>query len=96
MSVPLAAAIRPKHLDDFIGQRHLMAATAPFRKSIENALNASILLWGPPGCGKTTLALLLAEKSKRQLVRLSAVSDGMSELRKHIQTDEWNPLQASE
>ena len=85
MSEPLAAALRPKTLDAFVGQPHLMAKDAPFRKSIENEFSSSVLLWGPPGCGKTTLALILAARSKRQFVRLSAVSDGMNDLRKHVQ-----------
>lgn len=84
MSTPLAHQLRPKNVDEIIGQQHLLGKQASFRKTLENKTAISIIFWGPPGCGKTTLARLLAKHHKRQFLELSAVSDGMAKLRSAI------------
>src|SRR6201987_3004555 len=76
---PLAVRMRPRTLDEVIGQRHLTSAGTPFRKLIENDAPMSLLLWGPPGTGKTTLAYVVSQVTKRRFVELSAVSAGVKE-----------------
>ena len=66
MSAPLAERLRPKILDEYIGQEHILGKNKPLRTAIEANLVPSMILWGPPGTGKTTLALLIAEATKRQ------------------------------
>ena len=83
---PLAAQLRPNSLDTVIGQRHLLESTAPFRRAVENGSYASVIFWGPPGCGKTTLARILANRSGKHFQQLSAVSDGLPALRKCVET----------
>jgi putative ATPase len=85
MSTPLATVLRPSTLEDIIGQKHLLREEAPFRKTIEAGIARSILLWGPPGSGKTTLAQIMATRTNRPLIQLSAVTDGIGELRKCIE-----------
>ena len=84
-TTPLAARMRPRTLDEIIGQPHLLDATAPFRASVERGRIPSVLLWGPPGSGKTTLALLVAERAGLRFLRMSAVMDGIKELRDLLQ-----------
>lgn len=84
MSAPLAERLRPKKLDDYIGQEHILGVNKPLRRAIESNLVPSMILWGPPGTGKTTLALLIAEATKRQFHQLNAVSSGVKELREVI------------
>ncbi len=81
MTVSLAAAMRPTHLDGLVGHRRWIAPGAPLRRAAEAGRLFSIVLWGPPGCGKTTLARLLAQAAGRPFVARSAVLDGVSELR---------------
>ncbi len=81
ISGPLAYRLRPADLDDFVGQEHLVGKQGPLRKIIEEDLLHSFLLYGPPGSGKTTLALLLADKTKSRFEYLKAVTSGVSELR---------------
>ena len=71
----------PRTLDEVIGQRHLTSAGTPFRKLIENDAPMSLLLWGPPGTGKTTLAYVVSQVTKRRFVELSAVSAGVKDVR---------------
>jgi len=78
---PLAERLRPKSLDDYVGQSHLLGPDGPLRRAIENNLIPSMILWGPPGTGKTTLALMIAELVKRPFYNLSAISSGVKELR---------------
>ncbi len=79
---PLADRLRPRTLDDIVGQDHLIGAEGPLRRMVENHAMTSMILWGPPGCGKTTLARILAEGSGLYFVQLSAIFSGVGELRK--------------
>ena len=79
---PLAARMRPDSIDDVFGQEHLLSEGSPLRKAVDAKQIQSIIFWGPPGCGKTTLARLLADASDREFAQLSAVNDGMPALRK--------------
>ena len=81
---PLAARMRPTTLDEVIGQDHLVGPSGPLRKLIEADRMSSIILWGPPGTGKTTLAELIAVTTKREFERLSAVSAGVKDIREVI------------
>ena len=83
-SAPLADRIRPEKLEDFIGQEKIIAPGKPLRKAIENEELQSIILWGPPGSGKTTLAKIIAGMTKRHFVSFSAVTSGVPALRKII------------
>ncbi len=79
---PLAARMRPRTLDEFVGQTGIVGPGAPLRLLIERDEVPSIILWGPPGAGKTTLASIIAERTDRHFERISAVSAGVAELRK--------------
>lgn len=79
--LPLARKMRPVALDEYVGQRHLLASGAAFRKSLEQDVLGSFILWGPPGCGKTSLAFLVARHTARRFVAFSAVTSGLAELR---------------
>lgn len=80
-SAPLAERMRPRTLDEYVGQQKLVGPNAPLRRAIEGNVIPSLILWGPPGVGKTTLALLIAEATKRPFHSLSAVSSGVKDLR---------------
>src|ERR1700760_2121150 len=80
-AAPLAVRMRPRTLDEVIGQRHLTGAGTPFRKLIDNDAPMSLLLWGPPGTGKTTLAYVVSQVTRRRFVELSAVSAGVKDVR---------------
>ncbi len=82
---PLAASIRPKNLDEFVGQEHLVASGAPLRVAIEEKHLFSFILWGPPGVGKTTLARIYAKTLNADYHELSAVSAGKEDIRKIIE-----------
>lgn len=79
---PLADRLRPQTLDDLVGQDHLAAPDAPLRRMMESGNLSSFILWGPPGCGKTTCARILARNTSMHFVALSAVFSGIAELRK--------------
>ena len=81
---PLAARIRPRHLDDVVGQDHLIGAGRPLRLLVERDALSSVLFWGPPGTGKTSLAEVVALTTARHFVRLSAVSSGVKDVREAI------------
>ncbi len=85
MNIPFAQILRPQSIKDFIGQKHLLADTLPLAKIIANKLLHSMILWGPPGVGKTTLANLITDNCDYKLIKLSAVSDGTKKLREAIQ-----------
>ena len=78
---PLAERMRPRMLDDMVGQRRLLAAGSALRRAIEGGHVHSMVLWGPPGCGKTTLALLLARYADAEFVAISAVLSGLPQVR---------------
>ena len=79
--LPLAERLRPKNLDDYIGQKHLVGQGAILRQMIESGNIASFILWGPPGVGKTTLARIIAHQLQRPFYTLSAVTSGVKEVR---------------
>ena len=78
---PLAARLRPRSLDDVVGQAHLIGPNGPLRKLVEADRLSSVVLWGPAGTGKTTLARLVAEASAKELVQLSAVNASVRDVR---------------
>jgi putative ATPase len=80
-AAPLAVRMRPRTLDEVIGQRHLTAAGTPFRKLIDNDAPMSLVLWGPPGTGKTTLAYVVSQVTSRRFTELSAVTAGVKDVR---------------
>lgn len=82
---PLAERMRPKSLDDYIGQKHLVGEGAVLRKMLESGKVSSIILWGPPGVGKTTLAKIIANQLERPFFVLSAVSSGVKDVREAIE-----------
>jgi len=81
---PLAARMRPTSLDEIVGQRHLLGAGKPLRSLIEADRLSSIILWGPPGTGKTTLANVIATSTNKAFVPLSAVSAGVKDVREAV------------
>ena len=85
---PLAERMRPKSLEDYIGQQQLVGPGKVLRKMIDSGVVSSFILWGPPGVGKTTLAMIIAEQLKRPFYVLSAVSSGVKDVREVIQKAE--------
>jgi len=83
-SAPLAVRMRPRTLDELVGQDHLLAAGSPLRQVIEGDQPLTILLWGPPGTGKTTIASLISAHTNRRFMEVSAVSAGVKEVREVI------------
>ncbi len=82
---PLAERMRPKSLDEYIGQKHLVGEGAVLRKMLESGRISSIILWGPPGVGKTTLARIVANQLERPFYVLSAISSGVKDVREAIE-----------
>jgi putative ATPase len=82
---PLAERLRPRKLDDYIGQEHLVGKNAVLRKMIESGNLSSLILWGPPGVGKTTLAKIIANTLERPFYTLSAVNSGVKDVREVIE-----------
>ncbi|WP_238342023.1 replication-associated recombination protein A [Actinopolymorpha rutila] len=80
-AAPLAVRMRPQTLDDLVGQRQLLAPGAPLRRMVEGDQAMSLLLWGPPGSGKTTIASIVSRQTNRAFVEVSAVSAGVKEVR---------------
>ena len=85
MSAPLAERLRPQHLDEFIGQTHLVGKGAVLRRMIDSGRIPSILFWGPPGVGKTTLANIIANTLKAPFYKLSAINSGVKDVREVIE-----------
>jgi putative ATPase len=81
---PLASRLRPRTLDEYAGQRHLLAPGMPLRESLARGVVDSMILWGPPGVGKTTLARLFAQSANAAFVSFSAVSDGVARVREVV------------
>lgn len=84
MDKPLAEILRPQTIDEFIGQKHLVAPKMPIRRMIENKKVSSMIFWGPPGIGKTTLAHIVANAADAEFVSFSAVTGGVEQVRKII------------
>lgn len=85
MDAPLAERLRPKSLDEIIGQDDLLGPSGQLRNLLQKDLIPSLILWGPPGVGKTTLAQLIAEQSKRKFFTLSAINSGVKDVREVLQ-----------
>ena len=84
ISTPLAERMRPKTLDEYIGQGHILSADASLRRALDSGMIPSMILWGPPGVGKTTLAHLIAKHLNRPFHTLSAISSGVKDVREII------------
>lgn len=84
MQAPLADRLRPKTVSEFVGQEHLLGVGKPIRRMLENKFVTSMILWGPPGVGKTTLAHLISKYIEANFVFFSAVTSGVEEVRKTI------------
>ena len=84
LNAPLAERMRPKNLDEYIGQQHLLAKDASLRRALDAGVIPSMIFWGPPGVGKTTLAQLIATHLKRPIHTLSAISSGVKDVREII------------
>src|SRR5688572_26373733 len=83
-SAPLAARMRPRTLDDYVGQEHLLAPGKALRELIEKDAIGSVIFWGPPGTGKTTLARIIAERTHAEFVHFSAVTEGIARVREIV------------
>lgn len=92
MKIPLAEALRPRTIADVVGQDHLLGENGFLTRTIKSNNPLSILLWGPPGCGKTTLARLYAQAFSAHFVNISAVWSGVADLKKIIKDAEDTPL----
>ena len=89
---PLAARLRPQSLEEFVGQRHLLAPGKVLWRLIEGDHISSMIFWGPPGVGKTTLARIIANRTKAKFIDFSAVTSGIKEIREVMQSADHNAL----
>src|SRR5688572_24190991 len=89
---PLAERMRPESLDDYVGQKHLVGKDAILRLAIESGNLPSLILWGPPGVGKTTLAFIISQTLKRPFFSLSAINSGVKDVREVIEKAQENNL----
>ena len=85
MEAPLAERIRPQKLSDYISQLHLVGPNGSLTQQIEKGIIPSLILWGPPGTGKTTLAQIISQESKRPFYELSAINSGVAAIREVIE-----------
>lgn len=88
---PLAERMRPQRLEDVVGQRHILETGSPFLRSIESRHVSSMIFWGPPGVGKTTLAQIIAQQTGRPFRQLSAIQSGVKEVREVLHFAESRP-----
>ena len=87
---PLAARLRPRTLFDYVGQKHLLGEGKVLRNLIETDQISSMIFWGPPGVGKTTLAQIIAKRTKAAFINFSAVTSGIKEIREVMKKAEEN------
>ncbi len=87
---PLASRMRPRNLNEFVGQTHLLGENKLLRKMIESDNISSMIFWGPPGVGKTTLAMIIARETKSEFINFSAVTSGIKEIKKVMEDAEKN------
>ncbi len=92
MNQPLAERLRPRSLDEYLGQHHLVGQDGPIRLAIQSGLLPSMIFWGPPGVGKTTLAHIISQQLDRPFYTLSAVNSGVKEVREVIKKAESSSL----
>ncbi len=92
VSAPLASRLRPETLDEYVGQKHLVGPGKLLRRLIENDQISSMIFWGPPGVGKTTLARIIAKQTKAEFVEFSAVTSGIKEVKEVMSQAEKNRL----
>ena len=85
MNKPLAERLRPKNIEEYIGQSHLVGKQTVFRQAMESGVLPSLILWGPPGVGKTTLAQIIAQQLNREIYTLSAINSGVKDVREVIE-----------
>lgn len=85
MNKPLAERLRPKTLDGYLSQKHLVGPNGPLQKQLQTGLVPSLIFWGPPGVGKTTLAQIIAEETQRPFFTLSAINSGVKDIRQIIE-----------
>src|SRR3954470_16982532 len=84
-SGPLAHRMRPRSLDDFVGQEKVLGVGKPLRQWVETDRVPSLILWGPPGCGKTTLAKIIAQRTESNFEALSAVLSGVKDIKEAVE-----------
>ena len=85
MNTPLAERLRPNTLSDYISQQHLIGESGALSQALNQGLIPSMILWGPPGVGKTTLAQIIAKESERPFYTLSAINSGVKDVRDVIE-----------
>lgn len=90
--VPLATSLRPHQLEDFVGQAHLLGPNQPLSYAIEHGLLHSMVLWGPPGTGKTSLAKILAQAAQAEFISLSAIATGIKEIKDLVSRIKNSPI----
>ena len=90
-SEPLAYRMRPKSLDEYVGQEHIIGKDKLLYRTIKADRLSSLILWGPPGCGKTSLAKVISETTKYKFIRINAVTSGVADIKNAIEEAD-NPL----